>query len=285
MGKDIKKVIQIEVGSAEANINNLKKEIEGLKESLGKMDKSSAEYTKTLKEISTAEDKLSSIIKNTNKSIEDSSKATEKSTASIRSLRKENSDLRDSLLNLKKGSEEYNSALNQIKENEERINSVMKATRNEVDALPGSYNALTKEMANLKARWKEVNDEAQRNELGKQILDINNKLKDLDASTGNFQRNVGDYKNAFKEAFVGIATGAVSATGAIGMVKAALSSLLANPVVLIATAFTALVNSIRKSKEAMDGINKGMKDLQPVIQVYKNLLAIIGETLGRLITA
>jgi hypothetical protein len=51
-------------------------------------------------------------------------------------------------------------------------------------------------MSALKQVWKETTDEATRNEIGQQINQINTELKALDASIGNSQRNVGNYKSA-----------------------------------------------------------------------------------------
>ena len=93
---------------------------------------------------------------------------------SIADLRKEMGTLRDALLNAKKGTAEYDKILEKLKQDEEKINDVMRATKKTVDALPGSYNALSEEMKKLKERWKETNNEAERNSIGKQILEINN---------------------------------------------------------------------------------------------------------------
>ena len=49
-------------------------------------------------------------------------------------------------------------------------------------------------MSELKKAFKETNDEAEREALAKQIVKINGQLKNMDASIGNFQRNVGNYE-------------------------------------------------------------------------------------------
>ena len=121
-------------------------------------------------------------------------------TQSVKDLKTEIQGLRDKLLNVKEGSEEYNTVLNQLIEDEKKLTSVMQAGKKEVHAATGSYNALSQEMSALKRVWKEVTDEASRNEIGKRINDINNQLKDMDASVGVFSRNVGDYTNSFVDA-------------------------------------------------------------------------------------
>lgn len=78
------------------------------------------------------------------------------------------------------------------------LRQTQNATKSEVAALDGSYNALVQRMRELKTEWRATNDEARRSDLGKQITEINNKLKSFDYEIGNFQRNVGNYGNAWQ---------------------------------------------------------------------------------------
>ena len=116
---------------------------------------------------------------------------------SVRSLQKEARDLRDQLLNLDETSNEYSATVKQLASVQETLNNVMRITRTTVTAAEGSYDALVQQMAKLRKEWRATNDEAQRNALGAQIAEINDQLKTLDASTGNYQRNVGNYASAF----------------------------------------------------------------------------------------
>ena len=62
-----------------------------------------------------------------------------------------------------------------------------------------SYRELTLEMKELKKIWRETNDEAERTRIGARILELNNELKALDATIGNYQRNVGNYSSAMTD--------------------------------------------------------------------------------------
>ena len=115
------------------------------------------------------------------------------SEQSVKGLKKEISDLKDAILNLDKGSDAYNDAVERLQADQRKLNEVMALTKKEAVALEGSYDALSHQMSQLKKEWKATNDEAKRGELGKQIDEINDKLKEMDASVGNFQRNVGNY--------------------------------------------------------------------------------------------
>lgn len=123
------------------------------------------------------------------------------SEQTVKGLKKEISDLRDSILNLEKGTEAYEDAVSKLQADQRKLNEVMALTKKEATALEGSYDALVHQMAQLKKEWRATNDEAKRNELGKQIDAINSQLKELDASIGNHQRNVGNYTESIIDAF------------------------------------------------------------------------------------
>lgn len=122
--------------------------------------------------------------------------------SSVKELKNEIKELRDRLVRLDETSEDYKKTVDELIEDEKKLTSVMRAGKNEVSAATGSYNALSQEMSALKKVWKEVTSEAERSRIGKRIAEINVQLKAMDASIGNFQRNVGDYEGAIKRAFL-----------------------------------------------------------------------------------
>lgn len=118
------------------------------------------------------------------------------SKKTVKSLKQDISDLKDAILNLDEGTDDYVNAVNELQKAQRELNKVQALTKESAVALDGSYDALTHQMALLRKEWKATNDEARRNELGKQIDEINDQLKELDGSIGNFQRNVGNYQSA-----------------------------------------------------------------------------------------
>lgn len=144
----------------------------------------------------------------------------------VKGLKEEISKLRDSLLNVEKGSEDYKNTLNQLIEDEKQLTDVMRAGKNEVSAATGSYNALQNEMTSLKRVWKEVQDEASRNEIGNKINEINNQLKTMDASIGDFHRSVGDYKNSIVDASKTILGNLDQISPALGNIGSQINSLI-----------------------------------------------------------
>lgn len=121
---------------------------------------------------------------------------------SLKDYKKQIDDLRASLLSLDSASAEYKSTAEEIRDRQSKLNEVMSVGKSDVDAVAGSYNALNREMIALKKEWKNMEigtDEWKA--MAAQINSLNDQLKDADALTGNFQRNVGDYANAFGAAF------------------------------------------------------------------------------------
>ena len=182
--------------------------------------------------------------------------------------------LRGSLLQLDSASEEYKIISKEIKAEQDKLNEVMKVGKGITDAAEGSYNQLSQTMSELKKQWKATADEAERAELGKQILDINNQLKELDASTGNFQRNVGDYANAFEQAFDKCLDGIKNIDGPLGELGGTVKNML--PV----------IKSINKTAiSGLEGIKKGIAAtgigvlviaVATLMQHWEDLTKIIG---------
>ena len=122
------------------------------------------------------------------------------SQRTVKGLKDEISALKDALLNTEQGTQKYDDIVKQLRQDQEDLTRVMNASKQDVEALEGSYNHLVKTMAELKKEWRATTSEARRNELGQQIDSINTKLKDMDASIGNYQRNVGNYADSFSQA-------------------------------------------------------------------------------------
>ena len=138
------------------------------------------------------------------------------SNTTLKEYRQQIDNLKESMSSLDSTTEEYQEQAQELKNAQDRLNNVIKEGGDVAAHADGSYNQLEATMAELKAQWKATGDEAERADLGKKILDINNQLKDLDASTGDFSRNIGDYAGAFEEAFNTCLDGMSSLDGPLG---------------------------------------------------------------------
>lgn len=125
-------------------------------------------------------------------------------SSAVRTLK----DLKDEVKNLKKeldncvvGSDEFNQTLDELTDAQTELKN---ATKTSTEALEGSYDALVKKMGELKKEWRATADVAQRANLGEEISSINDQLKEMDASIGNYQRNVGNYRGSLEGMTVNI---------------------------------------------------------------------------------
>lgn len=132
------------------------------------------------------------------------------SEKTIKQLKDEIKQLKGELENATIGTEAFSQKSKELSDAQDELKQALNITKQSVEDAEGSYNALVKQMAELKKQWKETADEAKRNSLGKEIDNINNQLKELDASIGNNQRNVGNYKGDVVAALQEIGTGTKS---------------------------------------------------------------------------
>lgn len=140
---------------------------------------------------------------------------TDEAVRNINDLKTNIKQLKDEISKLDIGSEDYQKTLGKLIANQNALRGAMNATtasmqqvkadalaaKKGADGLATSYNGLVNQLAALKRELRSVDtatDEgmAQFAELAKQIDNVNNRLKLLDAYQGNYQRNVGNYSSA-----------------------------------------------------------------------------------------
>lgn len=122
------------------------------------------------------------------------------SEKTIKALKEEIKELKKTLETTTIGSESFKKASKDLAMAQNELKSALERTKQTAEVADGSYNALVATMAELKKQWKATSDEVERSEIGAKIDEINSQLKELDASIGNNQRNVGNYKQDFIDA-------------------------------------------------------------------------------------
>lgn len=125
----------------------------------------------------------------------DVQKEAQDASKTLKDLRNEVKQLRQTLENTEISSEEFGKTLSDLTKKQQELTNV---TKSGISAQKGSYNELVNQMALLKKEWRSTADESKRAALGEQISSINTQLKELDSSIGNHQREVGNYKLALK---------------------------------------------------------------------------------------
>ena len=154
--------------------------------------------------------------------------------------------LKGTLLGLEKGTEQYNTVATELVKEQQKLTEVMDVAKGKGEAVEGSYDNLSKTMSELKKQFKATGDEAERANLALKINDINNQLKDMDASVGVFSRNVGNYSQAYEEAFKTVIGSLDNVDGLLGEVAGNVNSLF--PLIKQTTAAaTAGLKGIKKA--------------------------------------
>lgn len=202
---------------------------------------------------------------NTSASFEDNSRVTEE-------LRKNQQALRDAMYGTASSAEDLLVASSDLYD--------------ENGKLTGSYNDLVHSMSDLKAAWRATTDEAERAALGEQIAKINASLKVMDASTGNFSRNVGDYTNSFKKALGDMPSYLGAGNKALKDVNATIGAVQKQPLLFlvagIATIIREITGALKENETAQQSVKKVMAALQPVANFFEKILDKIAGWIGAL---
>lgn len=225
---------------------------------------------------------------------------TDEAVKSVGDLKENVKLLKSSLNDLEVGSEEYTQTLNQLKLNQNALKDAMYATSSTMDevaesaaGMSDSYNSLVHRMAALKEEWRSTNDEARRNELGVQINSINDRLKAMDASTGNFSRNVGDYKNQMVSAFTATSGAAGAVINPLKNMNAGLTAISTTPVIailgLLANVIMKIIQNLNSSEGSMNRVKMAMAPfsasttaLTKIFQWLGDKVADVVEWLGKM---
>lgn len=213
------------------------------------------------------------------------------SFSSLKSAKNYIDRLRASLIDLDETSEEYEERVEEIDKVQDKLNKAMKATGDKAKDAEGSYNALSKKMSELKKAFKETNDEAERDKLAKQIVGINDQLKEMDESIGNYQRNVGNYEAAFTDGLLNIAAKVKALSDPISLAKKgvnalgkAFKALITNPVGAFIMTIVAVVKALKKgfdqSETASNSLKKAFSAFQPVINAINNAFTGFAKLVG-----
>ena len=203
---------------------------------------------------------------------------TGEAVTSVQDLKDNIKALKDVVAQAEIGSEEYQKALNELRVNQNALKDAMYATSASMEDVAKSatgasesYNALVHRMAALKEEFRSTGDAARRMELGAQIKEVNDQLKEMDALQGNFQRNVGNYAGSLKSVIQDIPSFAGPARKGLDDINKSMGLISKNPLMGIITLLFPLImkitDGLKENKAVLDAIDKAMKALQPVFNV------------------
>ena len=214
----------------------------------------------------------------------------------IGKLNQEIKDTEKSLKDLTVGTEEYTQTAQKLA----KLRGEQKAIKKQQDDLNksfletsealGAYDQLSAKLNRLRKEYKDLavsgkGSEKSTQDLLKQIKALDTQLKETDANVGQFQRNVGNYGEAFGEAaqnmgFLGNAAG--NAVGKIQGLGTAFKSAM-GPIGLVVIAIGLVVESLRaffnSSEEGQNKLRKLQAIAKVVFDNIQDYLEYFGEGL------
>ena len=219
--------------------------------------------------------------------------------------------LNDQDISNPEGMKKYNELLGELKINQNALKDAMYATtasweditnaatganiafdqNNKLVNMQGvSYNALVHEMADLKQAWRATTDEMERAALGERINSVNDQLKSMDASVGNYQRNVGNYIGAMDHltaSFGSMGKGAQSVIAPIKGVTTGLKTLSATPAIailgLLANVLQKVIEGLKSSEENTNAMTQALSPFAAIGDTVTKVLQGLGGVLAKVV--
>lgn len=170
---------------------------------------------------------------------------TKEDVNNLRELKAEIKELRSTLEGLEIGSEEYEKVADRLYQKQQYLSDVMRETTRSTEDAKGSYNALNKQLGELRKTYRALGEEERNSDFGTDILlqiqDLDKKLKDSDAQMGQYFRNVGNYTNSIVNAFKQMGISANTLTAPIASLDSSLGVVINDvtkliPIIRTATA-------------------------------------------------
>ena len=204
---------------------------------------------------------------------------------SIGELRQRIKDLKDSLNDMTIGSEKYAKTLTELTGYQTALKNAMHATTgseeeqakvladltNAAAGATDSYNGLVRQMAKLTEEYRATTSEMRRKELAREIKNINEELKKMDAARGIYSRNVGDYFNQ-------LLPGLSKTKDALGLIG---KQPVMGMIMLLAPVLTKIVEALKDNETALGAIDKLLNGLKPVMDFLSGILEKIAGWLAQ----
>ena len=205
-----------------------------------------------------------------------------KSITSVRDFKKHIEDLRGALLGLNEESDEYKTIAEQIATDQAKLNEVMSVGKKNTDAAAGSYVELNNQLKALRNQYKALSETERNSASGQAILQnitkLDTQLKDIDESMGIYTRNVGNYKQAFIDAFGVISQQVNKVNPDLGNLLSSVQRLVPAFVNLGKTAKA--TGSVMKAATSATGIGTIVLILGEIIAHWDSIARVVSKVLG-----
>ena len=214
-------------------------------------------------------------------SLRELQKQYEANTAAMKAMRDEG----------KQDSDEYIQLTQANKVLRQEMNGVEKSIQNNIKsekAQEGSLVQLRAQLANLNKQYDSMSGFERMGtageELRKKIKALSDNIAGLEANTGRYQRNVGNYKSALEGLSGGFKAAGLSTKG----LDQSLKLLNGNPIMLFLTAIVAVVRQIiqafKGNEEATMALRQAFSAFNPIIDAAKRGLEAFANVVVKVVT-
>lgn len=197
----------------------------------------------------------------------------------------------------KGGTDEQRQELAKLQQQRSAYNKALQTTAREIqnnireqNAADGSLNRLRAELSRLTAQYDALSEKARDGEFGEglkdQINTITKSLKKGEEGTQRFQRNVGNYKQDFLDAFSAVGGSAGAIVAPLQNVNKAMLVLKANPlfsiIALFAYVLGEVIKSLKSSEENVNAAAAAFSGFSVITDLLAKGLQYLGKGLAKL---
>lgn len=199
----------------------------------------------------------------------------------IAKLREEQSKLDTTTEEGRKTSIAYDEEIKSLKKEIQGYSKAIQDSVKENENAVGSYNALSAQLAQLKRAYKAAASDEERNAILKNLVKVDERLKELDEKQGVYVRNVGNYKGAILGAFSAMPGPIGNAANAAKSFGGALKVISTTPVIgilqLLLPLILKLVSAFKGNAAAMEAVNKAFAAFDGVGVIVNKVIDKIAE--------
>lgn len=156
----------------------------------------------------------------------------------------------------------------------------------------GSLRAMRAELSNVTKAYDSLSEADRKSadglKLKSQIQNLSAELKNTEADTNRFYRNVGNYANGFVEAFTRMGGSMGKLQGPMGLVKNGFTAISSTPIIAILGALVSIIQkviqSFKSSEATMQAVTAAMAPLNAAGRAMQVVMQKIGEGIAKVVT-
>lgn len=156
----------------------------------------------------------------------------------------------------------------------------------------GSLRAMRAELSNVTKAYDSLSEADRKTadglKLKQRIQVLSSELKNTEADTNRFYRNVGNYANGFVEAFTRMGGSMGKLQGPMGLVKNGFTAISSTPIITILGALVSIIQkviqSFKSSEATMQAVSAAMAPLNAAGRAMQVVMQKIGEGIAKVVT-